>query len=282
MKAEPSATTLAAATQDVAARETSPAAEGVPVQSAWTEVSGWRLHSRHAGRPRPGVPPIVLLHGLGVSSLYMVPTARLLGARFDVHAPDLPGFGRSSKPRRVLSIGELADALAAWLEARDLEPPVLLANSMGCQIAVEYMIRHGMRARGLVLVGPTVDRADRSAMGQFGRLLLDSVRETPSQILVVAYDYLRFGPWRLVRTFRSAQQHPIERTLPRITVPTLVVRGARDPIAPQRWCEELAALVPLGRLAVVAGAAHTVNYMAPRALTELTTAFVGELTGHRR
>ena len=250
----------------------------VAVRSAWTPVHRWRIHSRHAGAPRPGVSPIVLVHGLAVSSLYMVPTARVLGERFEVHAPDLPGFGRSTKPRRhILSIPELADALAAWLEARGVRLPVLVANSMGCQIVVEYLLRHGMDAPAIVLIGPTLDRADRSMRGQLIRLMRDSIRETPSQVLVVAWDYLRFGPRRLLRTFRAAQAHHLEQKIPHVTVPTLIVRGGRDPIAPQRWCEELAALAPRGRLVVVPGAAHTVNYMAPRQLARVTAEFMREI-----
>jgi pimeloyl-ACP methyl ester carboxylesterase len=69
----------------------------------------------------------------------------------------------------------------------------------------------------------------------------------------------------------------IETRLAALAVPTLVVRGARDPIAPQRWCEEAAALLPAGRLAVVPGAPHAVNYAAPEALAALTLALAAEL-----
>jgi 2-hydroxy-6-oxonona-2,4-dienedioate hydrolase len=40
------------------------------------------------------------VHGLVVSSRYMVPLAEVLACWFDVYAPDLPGFGRSEKPSR--------------------------------------------------------------------------------------------------------------------------------------------------------------------------------------
>jgi pimeloyl-ACP methyl ester carboxylesterase len=53
---------------------------------------------------RAGGLPVVLVHGLMISSLYMVPTARCLAPHVPVYAPDLPGFGLSGKPRRVLSV----------------------------------------------------------------------------------------------------------------------------------------------------------------------------------
>jgi 2-hydroxy-6-oxonona-2,4-dienedioate hydrolase len=73
-----------------------------PLERRWDDVEGTTIHSRVSTCGGPtGVPPIVLIHGLVISSLYMVPTARRLAPNFRVLAPDLPGFGGSDKPRRV-------------------------------------------------------------------------------------------------------------------------------------------------------------------------------------
>lgn len=50
--------------------------------------------------------PVVLVHGLMASSRYMAPIARHLAQDFQVFAPDLPGFGKSDKPHRVLDFTE--------------------------------------------------------------------------------------------------------------------------------------------------------------------------------
>ena len=81
-------------------------------------------------------PTIVLIHGLAVSSRYMMPTAMKLTASFHVFLPDLPGFGRSANPPHVLNIDELADALAAWIQTMKLSSVTFLGNSMGCQVIV--------------------------------------------------------------------------------------------------------------------------------------------------
>jgi pimeloyl-ACP methyl ester carboxylesterase len=60
---------------------------------------------------------VVLVHGIGVSSRYMTPIAIELAATCKVYAPDLPGFGLSAKPSRILDVPALADALAAWMRA---------------------------------------------------------------------------------------------------------------------------------------------------------------------
>lgn len=234
-----------------------------------------RFHARASAVPPPaGSPIVVLVHGLGVSSRYMIPTVRALAPDHLVFAVDLPGYGRTPGPRDALSIPELADALAAWMTAMRLERPVLLGNSMGCQILVDLASRHAGRAERLVLVGPTMDRRARTGRQQFGRLLVDSFREPPSQPFIVAFDYLMFGLRRFRQTFDAAVRDRIEDKLPRVRMPALVVRGARDPIVPERWAREVASLLPHGRFAQVAGAGHTVNYMAPAALARLLREFL--------
>jgi 2-hydroxy-6-oxonona-2,4-dienedioate hydrolase len=63
--------------------------------------------------------------------------------------------------------------------------------------------------------------------------------------------------------------------LPLLQIPTLIVRGQRDPIAPQPWVEELAALLPHGELLVIPGAPHALNYDYGAALAAATLNFLG-------
>jgi 2-hydroxy-6-oxonona-2,4-dienedioate hydrolase len=245
------------------------------LRSLLTSAGAFHIHARIADTAPPRSPTVVLVHGLGVSSRYMIPTIRALGRDHRVLAPDLPGYGRSGGPRDALDIPQLADVLDRWLGAADLgAPDVLLGNSMGCQTLVELAVRYPARVRRLVLVGPTMDSHARTAWQQFLRLAIDSLREAPSQPFLVAYDYAAFGFRRFRQTFYYAIADRIEDKLPRVEAPTLVVRGERDPIVPQPWAAEIVRRLPRGRMAVVPGAAHTVNYMAPDALADLVRGFL--------
>lgn len=244
------------------------------VRSSWFDAGGWRLHVRVADQAPAGSASVVLVHGLGVSSRYMVPTIRELAADCRVFAPDLPGYGRSPGPRDALTIPLLADVLHAWMTAAGLDRPLLLGNSMGCQILVDLAARRPERVGRLVLVGPTMDRSARSGWQQFTRLVADTFREAPSQPFLVAYDYLVFGFRRFRQTFYAALADRIEDKAPLVRAPVLVVRGERDPIVPQDWAEELTSRFPRARLVVVPGAAHTVNYMAPCELAAIVRAFL--------
>jgi 2-hydroxy-6-oxonona-2,4-dienedioate hydrolase len=86
--------------------------------------------------------PVVLLHGLGVSGRYMMPTAERLAVHYKVFVPDLPGFGRSDKPRHALGVPALADLLSAWLDGLGIGEAVFLGNSLGCQVIVDLAIRY--------------------------------------------------------------------------------------------------------------------------------------------
>ncbi len=250
---------------------------GGPVEglaSCWTDVEGLRLHSRRSAGDGPTA---VLVHGISVSSRYMVPLARELAPDHDVHAVDLPGFGRSAKPRRTLGVADLARSLAAWLAAEGLERPLLVANSFGCQVAVDLLSRDGERARALVLVGPTVDANARSWPRQTLRWARSAFHERPTLPFVVARDLLASGPMRTIRTADLALDDPVEEKADRTDVPTLVVRGENDPIAQQAWCEDLAARFRRGRLVIVPRGGHALNYSRPRDLGRIVRSFESEL-----
>ncbi len=245
------------------------------LENRWSVVDGCRLHARVSVESVPvDTPAVVLIHGLGVASTYMVPTAVRLAREYRVFAPDLPGFGHSDKPPRALDIPELADALVAWMDMAGLERAALVGNSLGCQIIVDAAIRYQARVERLVLQGPTMDRYARTLRQQLGRGLLDVLLEHPTQPLVQTRDYAKFGLRRSLRTFRFAARDRIEDKLPFVQAPALVVRGERDPIVSQRWAEEVAQLLPTGRLEVIPGAPHTLNYSTPQAFVRVLRPFL--------
>ncbi len=216
---------------------------------------------------------MVLVHGLGMSSRSMLRLLRRLCGQGRVLAPDLPGCGRTRGGRRVVTAAELAAALTAWLDALGLDDVVLVGHSLGAQVCCEVAVRQPARVRALVLVGPTRDPAAPTVARQVLRLVADVPREHPGLWAVGALDYLRAGPLRMLRVQAAVLRDPVEVPAARMRVPTTVVRGARDPVSGQAWCERLAALVPGAVLRVVPGAAHGVPFSAPGALARL----VGEV-----
>jgi len=218
--------------------------------------------------------PVILVHGLGMSSRYMVPLARHLSPHVRVYAPDLPGFGLSDKPRQALTVRELADALAAWTNAVGVGRAAFVGNSLGCEILVELALRHPQLVDRLVLQGPTPDPEVRALIRQAVGFFAIAPFERWSLAWVALADYARGGIGRYILTLRSMVDNHIAEKVRRVTQPTLVVWGTRDCIVPHAFVVSLASSLPDGRLAVIPGAAHGINYSHPEAFTAVLLPFL--------
>jgi len=226
-------------------------------RTLWTEVNGLPVYALVSVHSPVEAKAVVLVHGLGLSGTYLMPTAKALARDYRVFVPDLPGFGRSGKPDHVADVPELADDLAAWMAVIGLEKAALLGNSFGCQIIVECAVRHPERVERAILQGPTTPREERTWFWQFVRW-----RQNPNPDMgpIARRDYRGAGLGRVLKTFQYSLEHPMEDRLERIQVPVLVVRGGRDPICRHGWAEEVAQRLPQGRLVVIPGVHHTLVF----------------------
>jgi 2-hydroxy-6-oxonona-2,4-dienedioate hydrolase len=222
----------------------------------------------------PGSAPAVLVHGLVVSSRYHVPLADLLARRREVLAPDLPGFGDSDRPTGHPDTRELGTCLARWLDAEGRSGVTLVANSYGCQIVAHTVLARPDLVGRLVLLGPTMDPRGRRVGEQLRRWRLEAKTQSSALQLILARDHARAGPRRALATFRHALDDAVEEQLPYVPVPTLVVRGTRDPIVPQQWAQEATELLPHGHLRVLPGATHAVNHEQPQQTARVLERFL--------
>ena len=245
--------------------------------SLWVDVGGLRMHARAATDAALGAAlPVVLVHGLVVSSRYMIPLAERLAERTHVYAPDLPGFGKSDHPARPLDVPGLAAALAGWMRATGLSRAALLGNSLGCQVIAELALRYPALVARAVLVGPTTDRHGRYVLAQLRRLLAAGRYEAPGLVGVQLRDTWSAGLRETLATARYAIDDRIETKLPALTMPVLVVSGEHDALAPPSWAAELAGLLPQGQLHILAGGGHALNYSVPDQLLEIVAPFLNQ------
>lgn len=218
--------------------------------------------------------PVILVHGLGMSSRYMIPLANHLAPHVEVYAPDLPGFGLSEKPRRALTVRELADALAAFMTATGVKRAAFVGNSLGCEVLVELALVYPQLVERLVLQGPTPDPEARNLVRQVVGFLAIAPFERWSLAWVALTDYARAGIGRYILTLRSMVDNRIGEKALRVEQPTLVVWGTRDYIVPHAFVASLADSLPRGRLAVIPGAAHGINFSHPEAFTAVLLPFL--------
>jgi pimeloyl-ACP methyl ester carboxylesterase len=118
------------------------------------------MRSRSVGRPRPGVPELVMVQGLAVAD-YLLPGVASFGGWTRAHLLELPGFDGAPDGRRGLTVVEFGRAVADWLTARHLDRVVVAGHSSGTQVAAEAAVGRPEVA-GVVLASPMIDPAARA------------------------------------------------------------------------------------------------------------------------
>ena len=248
---------------------------GPALESRWFTAGGRRLHARASDGPGvPGRTPVVLVHGVIVSSRYLLPTAVELAADFPVLVPDLPGYGLSEPARRAATLETLADSVIACALAAGHDRVALVGNSFGAQVAVEAALRHPDRVARVALLGPTVDPRASNVIRQYVRWQRNAPDEHLSCVPVMARDLADVGLRRAAHLLRIMVDDPIEDKLPQVACPALVVRGGRDRVVPTAWALEVTRRLPRAELAVVPGYAHMAHYSGALAVAAVLRPFL--------
>lgn len=119
------------------------------ISSSFIDVGDLRVHHTTGGHGSP----VLFIHGLG-SSGYMEWRYNLepAAARHRVFAPDMPGYGRTEKPRARYTIPYFAGFIERYMEERGLRSAAVVGASLGGRIALELALESPRLVRKLVLV----------------------------------------------------------------------------------------------------------------------------------
>ncbi len=219
---------------------------------------------------------MLLLHSGGFSSRQWRKLGDALAATHRVMAPDLLGYGASSRwPEGMpFHFREDVEALVALLEG--LPAAHVVGHSYGGLLALQLALAQPAAVRSLALFEPVAfgtldtpaDAAARAALGPVNhpydgeRWLRDFVEWWNGK---GAWDaladearaaFLDVG-WKLAQEVLSLiEDRTSAATYGRITVPTLLLGGARSPAAEQRVLERLLSVLPSAQLSFFADAGH--------------------------
>jgi pimeloyl-ACP methyl ester carboxylesterase/quercetin dioxygenase-like cupin family protein len=243
-------------------------------------------------------PPLVLVHGLGLSGALWNRVAEALGGGRTLVRVDLRGAGRSREAERgELTLERWARDLAAVLEQLELERPTVVGHSLGAAIALELALERPELPGALVLIGTEADlgnlgprmNASAERIERDGALdgWLDEVwsKNPPFAEPSLARDRSMLDEYRslleenapedYVRQCRAiAAAEPLSGRLREIGHPVLVVVGGLDNRTLPEHGRELAVTLPNARLVELAEAGHTIPLEAPSE----TAAAIAEFT----
>ena len=117
----------------------------------FTEAKGCRLRY-FVGGAADGR-PLVLVHGLGGAAANWVDVAPLLGERYRVLVPELPGHGGSTALPAVPSLAVFADRVALVAEREGMLPAAVVGHSLGGVVALRWALRRPDEVTAVVLAG---------------------------------------------------------------------------------------------------------------------------------
>ena len=254
----------------------------------------WRSAAPAAGRA-----PALYLHGVPTNSDEWSPFL----ARSGGFAVDLPGFGRSGKPGYLTyTIPEYEGFIESYLELIGVERVQLVMHDWGA-VGLAFAQRNPERVERLVLIDAVpflpgyrwhrVARAWRTpAIGELAmgvttkmtvrlasRLDISTPGHLPASLTESVLDHFDYGTQRaILRLYRSAPPEVLARAgseLPTLTMPALVVWGARDPYIPSSFARDYAGALADAELAIFENAGHW-PWLDDPAVVDRVVRFLGD------
>jgi pimeloyl-ACP methyl ester carboxylesterase len=241
------------------------------------QVGGKQAFVATGGREfDPSLPSVVLIHGAGFDHTAWALHSRWFAHNgFSVLVPDLPGHGRSAGPA-LRSIAEMADWIAALLNAAGAGKAHLIGHSMGSLITLETAARHPDKVSALSLIGTaatmTVGPDLLKAAEANDQAAIDMVSIWGLGFSAELGGSLAPGLWMHGGAQRTLQQCApgvlysdlaacnayagALTSAAKVTVPTTVIIGERDMMTLAKAGKALAAAIPNARIVVFAGAGH--------------------------
>ena len=236
-------------------------------------------------------PTLVFVHGVGTNQTIWRSQLRHLNKRTPALALDLPAHGTNSARVRY-TVAELATYLREWLGERQVPNPVLVGHSLGGLAALTVALQRPQILSGLIVVGAgarlrVMPAIFESLRGRYPRAVefidrLWFVPGTAPAIRIKATVPLsEANPEVVYCDFAACNEFDATRWVGNVDVPTLVIAGRHDQLAPVRLAEQLQDLVPHADLAVIEDAGHMAMLEQPRRFNAAVDAFVERMARPR-
>lgn len=215
---------------------------------------------------KPDAPPLVLVHALFMDAMDWAEVAAALSAQYRVFAVNLRGHGSSDWPGQY-SFELMAQDVVGFLDALNLERPVLVGHSLGGITSYFVAATHPARISALVLEEGPPPQVGGGPFN-FG----------PRPTGKLPYD------WLAVAAVENHLNHPDPawwNLAGQITAPTLVISGGPSSHVPEAWHADLAEKIPNSRLVTLGGGHFVHQKQRQRFIAEVTAFLAGLKTESR-
>jgi pimeloyl-ACP methyl ester carboxylesterase len=246
-------------------------------------------------------PPVVLIHGYTDNARDWVPLVPYLSKSLRLILVDLRGHGRSSKPECCYSRLDFAYDIKLMMDALGVKKADIVGHSLGSIIAQTFAEYWPERTSHAVLIASTGGRPPNAppTPAQFDfaadiRKLKEPIE--PDSPFMIAWwdsptpvdpDFLRrerkdaagipLRVWLAVldQGLPDNAYHDLQRTLPRLKAPTLLIWGSKDPIMEEPVRKTLRDALPGAKVKIFEGLGHNPFWEDPRGVAEVINVFLG-------
>jgi pimeloyl-ACP methyl ester carboxylesterase len=246
------------------------------------EVEGGSIQILRGGEG----PPLLFLHAAGGAGTWL-PLHGLLARRFEVIAPDHPGFGGSDDLPEVEAIDDLVYHYLDVLDRLGLQRVNVVGGSLGGWIAAELAVHSPERVERLALLGAAGLRVP-------GHMATDVFLKTPEQVVATLYKHPEAAPPGpaepdvdfILAVFRDLaalarygwapylNDPKLERRLRRVQAPTLVLWADDDRVIPIEHGRLYAERIADATLQIVEDCGHAMYFERPDAFAAAVTEFL--------
>jgi pimeloyl-ACP methyl ester carboxylesterase len=229
------------------------------------------------------LPSLVMLHGLFGSLSNFEPIIPFITKETDVWVPEIPLYqtNMGNNP-----IHDLSQWLDEWLMEKELDSVILVGNSLGGQIALDYARKSNSNLKGLVLVGSSglmpsefgdtrPRRYDREYIETKTAEVFYTLPVQPSmvdEIYAILADRSQLS--QLVRLAKASKNTLMDAYLTQIQIPSLIIWGDNDQITPPEIAFKFESLLPNAQLRWISDCGHVPMMEQPQAFASLLNDFI--------
>ncbi len=216
--------------------------------------------------------PLVLLHGYPLDHTSWNEVTSLLENEFDIIAPDLRGFGRSTTVETPYIVADMADDLAGLLDHLKIEKAAFAGHSMGGYVALAFAKKYLHRVSGLGLISSQAaadspegkDRryqtaADVSKKG-VGIVVEAMTPKLSADVRVQAFVRTvieQQTPSAVIGALKAmAEREDLIPNLSSVTFPVVLIHGSADVLIPIERAKEIQTTLPSAIFVELPGAGH--------------------------
>jgi pimeloyl-ACP methyl ester carboxylesterase len=272
----------------------------------YVNINALNVYYKTAGQ---GQPTFILLHGFGASLFSWREVMGPLSQYGQVIAYDRPAFGLTERPMTWNGTNPYSpegnmDLLLGLMDQFGVQKAILVGNSAGGTLAMQFTLAHPDRVQALILVDPAVFTGgsptwvslfgDSPQMQHLGPLIVRSIQTNGIQLLTTAWH----DPSKITPAIMDGYTQPLmvnnwdqalwdftlashdtglTRHLKDFNLPILVITGDDDRIVPTAQSVELAGELPGASLVVIPNAGHVPHEEQPAAFMQAVEQFLVQL-----